>query len=406
MPTELDALLKYCAGYREVYVQCAQQAHHLGWFRRLLAHSWLGEINGQLLRLERMSARLEGAAGGTQEQRDAAWQCLQDVAAALSPAALPGGEPGASDIRPVASRLLAVLSFLVLQILGAIALFWFTLGLIGNADLQTLLTREQWEERRAARAEVVYYRGAASAAMAADILATKICPAVTPAAPVAPPATRECQDARRAADATALRASIEELVATLGAMRLADRDLRLANRYLDQVLVALDDGYLDRAARHLVDLDTAFAGDPGDEPPSSTYLIVLGSLLGMLTITIHLNWKFRNRWDTVGFLPWYATRLVAAPILSLAALGLLFQVSFTTDLTAASDLSALGLRGANPLTIFAVAVISGLFSNRVYDWLRGIVGAAGSGSRSAPGSDGSGGGAPAAPSGGGGSSST
>jgi hypothetical protein len=57
----------------------------------------------------------------------------------------------------------------------------------------------------------------------------------------------------------------------------------------------------------------------------------------------------------------------------LAALGLLFQVSFTTDLTTAGEITALGLRGASPLTIFAVAVISGLFSNRAYDWLRGLV---------------------------------
>ena len=81
----------------------------------------------------------------------------------------------------------------------------------------------------------------------------------------------------------------------------------------------------------------------------------------------------RNRWDTVGFIPWYLTRLVAAPVISLAALGLLFQVSFTTDLTTATAVTALGLRGASPFTIFSVAIISGLFSNKLYDWLRGML---------------------------------
>lgn len=99
---------------------------------------------------------------------------------------------------------------------------------------------------------------------------------------------------------------------------------------------------------------------------------MLGSLLGMITITIHLNWKFRNRWDTVGFLPWYITKLIAAPVISLCAVGLLSQVMFTKDLTTSTSFTNLGLLGASPLLMFSVAILTGLFSNRVFDWLRSL----------------------------------
>jgi hypothetical protein len=92
----------------------------------------------------------------------------------------------------------------------------------------------------------------------------------------------------------------------------------------------------------------------------------------MITITIHLNWKFRNRWDTAGFLPWYATKIVAAPVITLAAAGFLTQVRFTLDSTAKGDVSELGLLGASPLLMFGIAIVTGLFSNRMFDWLKGI----------------------------------
>ena len=112
---------------------------------------------------------------------------------------------------------------------------------------------------------------------------------------------------------------------------------------------------------------------------------MLGSVLGMITITSHLNWEFRNRWNTVGFLAWYVTKLVGAPVISPAAVGLLFQMSFTSDLSGATSISALGLRGASPMLIFAVSIVTALFSNRVFEWLRGMAGAsAGAGAARRP----------------------
>ena len=116
------------------------------------------------------------------------------------------------------------------------------------------------------------------------------------------------------------------------------------------------------------------SADQDKAPPSIIILTILGSLLGMITITIHLNWKFRNRWDTVGFLPWYITKLIAAPAISLAAVGLLSQVTFTKDLGSATGIGSLGLMGASPMLVFSVAILAGLFSNRVFDWLRSIAG--------------------------------
>ena len=36
------------------------------------------------------------------------------------------------------------------------------------------------------------------------------------------------------------------------------------------------------------------------------------------------------------------------------------------------ELSDLGLLGASPLLMFSVAILTGLFSNRVFDWLRSV----------------------------------
>jgi hypothetical protein len=196
--------------------------------------------------------------------------------------------------------------------------------------------------------------------------------AAPPAAPAPAPGTPPAPEPA-VPDASQLRAQVEGVAATLASIRLAERDLRLANRYLENVLEAMDKPDYVESARLLQELETALGGDVTDAPPSPIRLIILGSLLGMLTITIHLNWKYRNRWDTIGFLPWYLTRLLAAPVISLALLGLLFQVSFTTDLTTSENFTSLGLRGAAPLTIFAVAIVSGLFSNLAFDWLRALI---------------------------------
>ena len=80
--------------------------------------------------------------------------------------------------------------------------------------------------------------------------------------------------------------------------------------------------------------------------------------------------QYRNNWNTVGFLGWYVTKVLGAPILSLAAVGLLMQVSFSADLSQGGGIGALGLRGASPLLIFSIAILTGMFSNRVFDWLR------------------------------------
>jgi hypothetical protein len=317
-------------------------------------------------------AQLEDSNGGPAPELETAWRRLEEVITALSPAVT---EPETSQVRigPVAGRLVMVMAFLLFQLIVAAALLGWVVLSFGRSDPQTTLTREQWEERAGAIAEIGHVQLVAEEAARAASAGGGQTAATPPSA-----STDTLVDQLLGPDASALRATVEGLVATLTGMRLAERDLRLANRYLDNVLVALDEPDFAEAARLLAALNGALAGDPRDAPASPIPLILMGSVLGMLTITIHLNWKFRNRWDTVGFLPWYVTRLIAAPVISLAALGLLFQVSFTTDLTTAAEITALGLRGASPLTIFAVAVISGLFSNRVYDWLRGLLAASSS----------------------------
>lgn len=364
-PRDFELLRAEFERQQLIHAACVAQVPELGLLRRLLAQPWLAEIRLQLVQLGRMVAQLEDRLGAPPDKLDTAWRRLEEVIAALS-AAVVGTSTTETRLAPVAGRLMVVMSFLALQVTAAAAVLGWVLLTFGRSDPQTTLTREQWEERAAARAEIGHVRlmaeeasrvaGARDTASPGDS-ATRARDSVASVEPPGP-------------DPAVMRASVEGLVATLTGMRLAERDLRVANRYLENALSVLDEADFAETARGLATLEAAFAGDEADRPVSPIRLIVLGSLLGMLTITIHLNWKFRNRWETVGFLPWYLTRLVAAPVLSLAALGILFQVSFTTDLTAATEFTALGLRGASPLTIFSVAVISGLFSNRVYDWLR------------------------------------
>lgn len=358
---------------KQLYAECVAEVSQLPWFSRLLAQPWLAEIELQQVQLERMIAQLEDSGGGPAGKLNTAWTRLKEIIAALSPAedhapalAQPSGLPAQRHLPRVAGRLKVVFSFLLLQVLGAVALLLWAVFTFGRSDPQTTLTGEQWEERAVARGEVGHV------SLLAQDWAGKT--------PPRQDSTRTHPDTSTISTASAttfpdpdperLRAEVEALVATLTDMRLSERDLRMANRYLEDALVLLDEADLTGAAKQLGMLESAFAGGKEERPIPPIPLIVLGSLLGMLIITIQMNWKFRNRWDTVGFLPWYLTRLIAAPVISLAALGLLFQVSFTTDLTQDSQISALGLRGASPLTIFAVALITGLFSNRMYDWLR------------------------------------
>lgn len=371
-PRDFELLRQTFEGQRQLYAECVAEVSKLSWFSRLLAQPWLAEIGQQQVQLQRMIAQLEDNHGGPPGRLNTAWNRLREIIAALSPAAdhapdlpLTSGVSAEKRLARVAGRLKLVLSFLLLQVIGAVAVLLWAVFTFGRSDPQTALTGEQWEQRATAKAEIGHV-----SQLAQEWART---------APPRPDSSRTHPDtsivsaASAAAfpgpDPEALRSEVEALAATLTDSRLAERDLRLANRYLEDALVLLDDADLSGAAKQLRALESAFTGDT-EKPVSPILLIVLGSLLGMLVVTIHLNWKFRNRWDTVGFLPWYLTRLIAAPVISLAALGLLFQVSFTTDLTQNGEISGLGLKGANPLTIFAVAVIAGLFSNRIYDWLR------------------------------------
>ena len=56
----------------------------------------------------------------------------------------------------------------------------------------------------------------------------------------------------------------------------------------------------------------------------------------------------------------------------MAAVALISQFTFVTDLNEASGFSDLGLRDADPLLIFGMAIVTGLFSNRVFDWLKEV----------------------------------
>jgi hypothetical protein len=363
---ELDLLKTRFDEQRSVYTACARQTQDLWWVSRLLVQGWLAEIELMLAQLERRIVQLASATSPV--GMDSAWRRYYDVLTALSPAAPSPGNDRV-DVAAIGWRLQVVLLFLVLQIAFAIVMIGATVQRFRHFDPQTTLTREQWEERAHARAEIARVSAdleRAAASPAAPAATAPLAPA-TPAAPAAPAA------APGAPELSMLRGEVEGLVSTLSDMRLAERDLRLANLRIDSVLVGLDKEPPDYAggAKVLRELEASLTTTDGDAPPGPMPLILLGSLLGMITITIHLNWKFRNRWDTIGFLPWYVTRLVSAPVLSWAALGLLFQVSFTQDLAAAGgSFGALGLRGASPMLIFSISIVTGLFSNLVFDWLR------------------------------------
>ena len=356
---ELALLQRKFREQEQAYQQFAAQVGQLRGITRLLVQAWLAEIRLMMAQLERRLQQL--TASSNRAGMDAAWRRFWNVLSALSP----------GDLQSVGRRLLVVSLFLLLQIAAGIGLLGYSVRLFGRFDPQTALTREQWEERGHARAEVRRVQ----IVMARAAEETKQLP---PASPVPGPQQEGGQAASAVAapDTSLLRGEVEALASTLSEMRLPERDLRLANSWLENVLGDLNKEPADLAdaAKILTELETALATS-AEPPPAPVALIVLGSLLGMITITIHLNWKFRSRWNTLGFMPWYVTKLVGAPVISLAVVGLLFQVSFTADLAAATDISALGLRGASPLLIFAVSIITGLFSNKMFEWLRGLAGA-------------------------------
>ncbi len=346
---ELALLQQKFREQEQAYKRFFDEARQLRGFTRLLVQAWLAEIHLLLAQLERRLQQL--AVNPGRAAMDAAWRRFWDVLTALSP----------GDIQAVGRRLVVVSLFLILQIIVGVGLLSYSVSRFRQFDPQTALTREQWEERSHARAEV--RRVQMTMARAAE--EAKAVPAVAAGGAAAP--------SNPVPDTSLLRGEVEALASTLSEMRLASRDLRLANLSLDDVLGDLNKEPADLAdaAKVLGELDKALETS-GSPPPPPVSMIVLGSLLGMITITIHLNWKFRSRWNTLGFIPWYVTKLVGAPVISLAVVGLLFQVSFTADLSTATGISALGLRGASPILIFAVSIITGLFSNKMFEWLRGL----------------------------------
>jgi hypothetical protein len=358
MSAELNLLKSRVAEQTKIYGRCDASA--LPKWRRLLVQAWLSEVGLLIERLQRDVVQLE-AGKPSQIGLRYAWSRYWQVFTALSPVTQPARTDGeASDpvlggLRLVASRLSIVFLFLLLQLVVAAGLIAFAALLFTGFDPQTALTSQQWQARSPAAAQVrrvtALLNEAQKQAAAATAAATETVP-----------------------DVTVLRAEVENLAASLPDVGLATSDLRTANVWFDTALVALDKDPPDYAgaATALQELERFLGANQDKAPPSIIFLTILGSLLGMITITIHLNWKFRNRWDTVGFLPWYITKLIAAPILSLCALGLLAQVTFTKDLATATGFADLGLLGASPLLIFSVAILSGLFSNRLFDWLRGI----------------------------------
>ncbi len=352
--SERELLHQAVQEQEDIYQDIRQQADALPARRRTLVQGWLSELERDLAQLRRQVAK-SGARPNSAGLLEAAWRKLYDVLVALSP----------RDIHLVHRRIRLVLGFLVLQILGAIGLIGYTVWAFGDFDPETALSRQQWLERQQAQREV--HRVLLAMTEAAEAAGR-----ATAAAAAAPDATTDAE-AAILPDYSLLRAEVESLVATLADLKLAPRDLRLANLYLDSVLTSLDrePPELGAAVETLRGLEAAL-GSVTDEPLPPIRIIVLGSLLGMITITAHTNWKFRNRWNTVGFIPWYVTKLVGAPVISLAAISLLYQISVSPDLSAAADISSLGLRGASPMLLFGVSILTGLFSNRVFDWLRGL----------------------------------
>ena len=352
MSAELSLLKSRVEEQSAVYRRCDTSA--LPRWRRLLVQAWLSEIGLLIEQLQRDVVQLEEGKP-PQAGLGRAWSRYWQVFTALSPVAQPAGSTGAGadavlgGLRLVASRLSIVFLFLLTQLVVGVALLGFAVALFAGFDPQTALTAQQWQARAPARAQI-----------------RRVTALLTDA--------QRQADTGMPPDVTVVRAEVESLSSSLPQLGLATTDLRTANIWLDTALVALDKdppGY-GEAATALQELDGLLTSNQEKGPPSIILITVLGSLLGMITITAHLNWKFRNRWDTVGFLPWYVTKLIGAPVISLCAVGLMAQVTFTKDLATTTGFANLGLLGASPLLIFSIAILTGLFSNRVFDWLRSV----------------------------------
>jgi len=356
-----------------VYYSCNTKTLH--GLRRTLVQAWLSEVGLNVQKLQRDLVQLSSTTPSQVGLRQA-WSRYWQVFTALSPVserwrssqgadAAARATAVAEGLSAVGNRLLIVLLFLGGQIAIALVLLAFVLQLFSNFDPQTTLTRQQWSARGPARTQIHRVR---------TMLESAARQPATPAAATPPAGSTPPAPPTSGPNLIALRGEVEGLAASLPELGLATSDLRTANAWLDEVLADLDREPPDyaAAARALTDLESILGVQDGSEPPSLVAISVLGSLLGMITITIHLNWKYRNRWDTVGFLPWYATKLIGAPVISLSAIGLLSQVTFTKDLGGATGIADLGLLGASPLLLFSVAILTGLFSNRVFDWLRSL----------------------------------
>jgi hypothetical protein len=371
MSAESDFLQQQVNEQVAVYRACDTTA--LRGIRRTLVQAWLSEVGLNVQRLQKDLVQLSSTTP-SQVGLKQAWARYWQVFTALSPvserwrSAADSPDPAklasavADGLTSVANRLLIVLIFLSGQIVVAITLLVFVVRLFGSFDPETTLSRQQWNARGPARTQIHRVR------VLIENAGREPAPVPAPPSNAAPPT------AASGADVTALRGEVEGLAAALAGFGLATADVRTANAWLDETLADLDREPPDyaAAASALGQLETILGVQEGNAPPSLVTMAVLGSLLGMITITIHLNWKYRNRWDTVGFLPWYVTKLIGAPVISLSAIGLLAQVTFTKDFSNATGLPDLGLLGASPLLLFAVAILTGLFSNRVFDWLRSL----------------------------------
>jgi hypothetical protein len=377
MSAELDHLKRKVAIQQQAYDACDPGA--LGWLQRTLAEAWLSEVGLLLERLQRDVVQLESenpSRNGLQQ----AWGRYLQVFSALGPisTSMRQDEPGdagpdgaTAGLRSVARRLLMVLVFLGLQIIGAVLLLLFTLSLFSTFNPQTALTGEQLDARSLVRSHVTRIERVVDTEAQRVVAEPPASPAATVPAPTNQSPSVPHEDPPNVA---AVRGEIEGLAASLEELRLATRDATSINLWLQSALVSIDSDPPDFASAksNLASLAELLVVSADNAPPSLFTLTVLGSLLGMITITVHLNWKFRNRWDTVGFLPWYLTKLIGAPVLSIAAIGFMSQFTFTKNLNEASGFSNLGLRGADPLLIFSVAILTGLFSNRVFEWLKEI----------------------------------
>jgi len=405
-PTPLQTLKDLFDEQQAAYDACAAaQAQRGRGISRLLLQNWLSEIKRDLVRLAWKIRRLTDTPAARTLDRIAE-DCLK-VVQALSPAVVFKQEDDARvvahvDLGPVAWRLRVVYGFLFFQIILEAALLLYSISLFTGFDPQTALTPVQWQSRADARGEVSALRltlerafqlpppaakaGDPSQAPSAKTPAAQEPAAKSPATPGAPavsttePAGKDaspclqppCEDPAAPLDTSVLRGDVEGLMATLNKMNLSDMDRDFASRELEGVLGGLnqDPPAKQDVLRRLLNLEQRLASTANSPPPSPVILIILGSLLGMVAMTTQMNWKHRNQWDTLSYVPWYLMRMVTAPVVSLTAMSFLFQVSFTSDLKDATDLSAMGLRGASLLLIFGVAIFTGLFSNRVFDWLR------------------------------------